>query len=390
MNKLVHEIETLRSKIDALRKHGLKETPTRTIVILPLLEALGWDVRDPDEVQEEFPTVDGKSVDYGLKLNKECVLLIEAKPLDDPLTDVKAITQIVNYANSDGIVWCILTNGLAWKVYKSIENCPAPEKLMYEVSIDPRDSEGMSVQQIAEQMWRFSREQTAKGALDTLGEQTFTDGKVRKALDRIMAAAPRSFLNVVREAASDQTITPQQIKESLARIWAENLAATPSAAADLSIRKADEEEVTFRRSRGAKKARTTRRENATRISVSYDESHHTADKPQEVLALFRAIERTCLSLKPGDIERRCLKMTVNYLCGKGIFCCVELQKGGIKVCLKLKHSRLENPPSFARDVSGVGHYGVGDLQLAINNMAQLAEATPLIRMSLEGQLVSGR
>ncbi len=390
MNKLVHEIETLRSKIDALRKHGLKETPTRTIVILPLLEALGWDVRDPDEVQEEFPTVDGKSVDYGLKLNKKCVLLIEAKPFDDPLTDVKAITQIVNYANSDGIVWCILTNGLAWKVYKSIENCPAPEKLMYEVSIDPRDSEGMSVQQIAEQMWRFSREQTAKGALDTLGEQTFTDGKVRKALDRIMAAAPRSFLNVVREAASDQTITPQQIKESLARIWAENLAATPSAAADLSIRKADEEEATSRRSRGANKARTTRRENATRISVSYDESHHTADKPQEVLALFRAIERICLSLKPGDIERRCKKMTVNYLCGKAIFCCVELQKGGIKVCLKLKHSRLENPPSFARDVSGVGHYGVGDLQLAINNMAQLAEATPLIRMSLEGQLVSGR
>ncbi len=58
MNKLVQEIERLRSKIDALRKHGLKETPTRTIVILPLLEALGWDVRDPDEVQEEFPTVD--------------------------------------------------------------------------------------------------------------------------------------------------------------------------------------------------------------------------------------------------------------------------------------------------------------------------------------------
>ena len=390
MNKLVQEIERLRSKIDALRKHRLKETPTRTIVILPLLEALGWDVRDPDEVQEEFPTVDGKSVDYGLKLNKECVLLIEAKPFDDPLTDVKAITQIVNYANSDGIVWCILTNGLAWKVYKSIENCPAPDKLMYEVSIDPRDSEGMSVHQIAQQMWRFSREEIAKGALDTLGEQTFTDGKVRKALDRIMAAAPRSFLNVVREAAGDQTIAPQQIKESLARIWAENLAATPSAAADLSIRKADEEEGTSRRSRGAKKAWITRREKATATSASSDESHHTAGKPQEVLALFRAVERVCLSLKPGDIERRCLKMTVNYLCGKGIFCCVELQKGGIKVCLKLKHSRLENPPSFARDVSGVGHYGVGDLQLAINNMAQLAEATPLIRMSLEGQLVSGR
>lgn len=389
MNKLHQVIETLRPKVEALRRHGLKETPTRTIVIDPLLEALGWDVRDPDEVELEYPTVDGKAVDYGLKLNRKCVLLVEAKAFDDPLTDVKAITQTVNYANSDGITWCILTNGLTWKVYRSIENCPAPDKLMYEVSIDPGDSEGMSVRQIAEQMWRFSREELAKGALDALGEKTFTDSKVRKALDMIMVAPPRSFLNVVRETMGDRAIRPQQIKDSLARIWAENLAATPSAIADPSIRKSDEE-GTPRKSAGAEKARVTRRETAVTTSASCDESHHTAGKPQEVLALFRAIERICLSLKPGDIERRSLKMTVNYLCGKAIFCCVELQQGGIKVCLKLKYGRLENPPSFARDVSGVGHYGVGDLQLAISNMAQLEEVTPLIRKSLESQLVSAR
>jgi len=53
MDKLIRAIETLRSKVDSLRRHDLKETPTRTIVIDPLLEALGWDVRDPDEVQLE-------------------------------------------------------------------------------------------------------------------------------------------------------------------------------------------------------------------------------------------------------------------------------------------------------------------------------------------------
>ena len=77
--------------------------------------------------------------------------------------------------------------------------------------------------------------------------------------------------------------------------------------------------------------------------------------------------------------------TPECLFGKSIFCCVELQKSGIKVYLKLKYSRLENLPSFARDVSGVGHYGVGDLQLAISNLAQIEEATPLIRKFLEAQ-----
>ena len=69
MNKLIQTIEMIRQKLPALRRHGLKETPTQTIVIDPLLEALGWDVRDPDEVQLEYQTVDGKSVDYALKLN---------------------------------------------------------------------------------------------------------------------------------------------------------------------------------------------------------------------------------------------------------------------------------------------------------------------------------
>lgn len=66
MNRLIQHIEVIRSKIDGLRRRELKETPTRTMVIDPLLEVLGWDVRDPDEVQLEYPTVDGKSVDYAL------------------------------------------------------------------------------------------------------------------------------------------------------------------------------------------------------------------------------------------------------------------------------------------------------------------------------------
>jgi predicted transport protein len=388
VDRLIRAIEAIRTKLDSLRKRSLKETPTRTIIVDPLLEALGWDVRDPDEVQLEYPTVDGKSVDYALLINRNPALLVEAKPLDDPLNDVKGITQVVGYAANDGIVWCVLTNGIVWKVYRSVEECPAPEKLMFEVSLDPRDGDGLSVAQIARQMWRFSRDEMAKGTLDAIGEQTFTDGKVRKAIDDIMRDAPRTLLNLVRAAAHDGQLTPQRIKESLARIGAQNPAAMSPAVGKPANRMRGEEQATSLRSRGATKAWATRREKATRTSTPYDESHHTAGKPKEILELYRAIDRLCHSLKPREIERRCVAMTINYLCGKSIFCCVELQKGGIRVCLKLKYGQLENPPSFARDVSGIGHYGVGNLQLAINNMAQLEEATPLIRKSLEAQLAS--
>ena len=84
MDKLVHTIKTIQSKLDGLRRRSLKEMSTRTIIVDPLLEALGWNVRDPDEVQLESPTVDSKSVDYALLLNRKPVLLVEAKSLVQP------------------------------------------------------------------------------------------------------------------------------------------------------------------------------------------------------------------------------------------------------------------------------------------------------------------
>jgi hypothetical protein len=73
-------IENLWMKLDKHRKGELKEYPTGTIFIEPSLEALGWDVEDPEEVELEYPTIGGKSVDYAAKINRKPVLFIEAKP----------------------------------------------------------------------------------------------------------------------------------------------------------------------------------------------------------------------------------------------------------------------------------------------------------------------
>lgn len=86
MERIITCIEDLRAKLDKFRKTGLKEYPTRTIFIDPLLQALGWGVRDPEEVELEYPTINGKSVDYAPKINRKPVLFIEAKPLNDRST----------------------------------------------------------------------------------------------------------------------------------------------------------------------------------------------------------------------------------------------------------------------------------------------------------------
>lgn len=74
-------IDSLQAKLERYKRFGLKETPTRTIFIDPLLQALGWDVTNWDEVELEYPAAPGRFVDYALKLDEKPVLFVEARPL---------------------------------------------------------------------------------------------------------------------------------------------------------------------------------------------------------------------------------------------------------------------------------------------------------------------
>ncbi len=376
MKELIKQIEVVRSKLDGWRRLSMKEAQTRATIIDPILEALGWDVRDPDEVELECSTVDGRAVDYGLKINRKPVLLIEAKPLNDSLDDVKAVTQVVGYAANAGIASCILTNGAKWRVYRSMEKCAAPDKLMFEISLDSRESEGLSVEQIAEKMWQFSREAMAKGTLDTLGEQTFTDSKVRKALDDIMRDPPNPLVRLVNKALNDETVAARRIRESLAPIW------TRSTGESFRQLPASTDRLEHKRRETTTKERRTGRGRRKR-PVEYDESIHVTGRPREVVELFRAIERFCHSFAPGAIQKQCLRRYVNFLRGREIFCSMVVWKNKISVYLKLKYSRLAEAPRFARDVSHVGHWGIGDLELSINSLSQFEEAKELIRRSFE-------
>ena len=378
MDKLRQKIEEIHGKLERLQRYTLNETSTRTIIIDTLLESLGWDIRDPDEVQLEYPTVDGKSVDYALTINKKTVLLVEAKALNDPLTDVKAITQVVGYAANDGVEWCVLTNGVVWKVYRSVEKCPAPDKLMFEVSLDPRESEGISTEQAVRQMWRFSRDEMAKGTLDALGEQTFTDSKVEKALEALMSDAPRALLNLIKKTTNDENLRPQKIKESLKRILERSLSTeivgTSNKITGLSVVTPDTS-----KQRAVKKKPKQRRESI------YDESLHTSGKSQEVLSLYQDVDKACMTLNPGNISKIVKKKYISYRSNRRVFCCIHIYKSGLRIWLKLKYTRLDKVPLFARDVSNIGHWGTGDVELRVGDLSQIQEAISLIKKSFNSK-----
>ena len=116
---------------------------------------------------------------------------------------------------------------------------------------------------------------------------------------------------------------------------------------------------------------------------TYDEVHHIAGRPQEVVELFRELDRMCQDMAPGEVIRRYLAKYVAWSVQRSTFCSAHLQQGGLRVWLKLSPQDVPESDTFARDVSNVGHWGVGDVELAISDLSTLHTAEPLIRASFE-------
>ncbi len=94
--------------------------------ILPFLEALGWDVKNIDEVREQRRTLTGP-VDYSLNVNKLPKLVVEIKRFDESLDATRIIRgkeesyseQANRYAWHLKVDWVVLSNFAETRLYYS-------------------------------------------------------------------------------------------------------------------------------------------------------------------------------------------------------------------------------------------------------------------------------
>jgi hypothetical protein len=111
----------VRARIDELREHGdrISEEETKAILIDPVLAALGWRVDELEDVRREYRAkTNDNPVDYALVVFGKPRLFVEAKALSVAL-DRKSASQVVGYAATVGVSWCVLTNGDEYRLYKS-------------------------------------------------------------------------------------------------------------------------------------------------------------------------------------------------------------------------------------------------------------------------------
>ena len=107
----------------------------------------------------------------------------------------------------------------------------------------------------------------------------------------------------------------------------------------------------------------------------------------EMRGVFEALRKEVLALDPCVTEEF-LKLYVAYKAETN-FVDVIPQAKRLRLTLNLAFSEINDPRNICRDVSGLGRWGNGDVEVAIASIEELPYVMSLVRQSLERQMGNG-
>lgn len=135
---------TLRDLQQRLRDPAgsrLNEAQTVQVVVLRLLQALGWDIWDPAAVCAQRNSGGGSGAyvpDFLLSVERKARLVVEAKALGARFSANEA-TQALQYAMKHAVRWAVLTDGRTWHFYDKNLTLHSPPEECLRVTIDLLD-----------------------------------------------------------------------------------------------------------------------------------------------------------------------------------------------------------------------------------------------------------
>ena len=189
-------IQNLRNNIKRLVSKGrsVGEEDTKRALINPLLDCLGWNLQDIDEVRNEYRyQAKSNPVDYALFLMGDPVLFVEAKPLRTSLDDHKWISQTIAYAVEAGVEWCVLTNGDEYRLYNAHALVDTQGKLFRTIQLSDQDKESLTL----ETLDLLSKEKMKEKQLSVFWKAHFIDRNVKSALEGLVYNHDESLVRLL-------------------------------------------------------------------------------------------------------------------------------------------------------------------------------------------------
>lgn len=118
------ELKNFASRLGKLKANICTEEATKTSIVLPFFQLLGYDIFNPLEFVPEYiadtGTKKGEKVDYAILQNGNPIMIVEVKPVNTDL-NTKHINQLFRYFTVTKARFGILTNGIIYRFYSDLE-----------------------------------------------------------------------------------------------------------------------------------------------------------------------------------------------------------------------------------------------------------------------------
>lgn len=214
MKALDQVVSETRAQLQQLHERGLSmnELNTRVTLIEPILAALGWDLRNVDEVDREYKRKPSDNpVDFALLLMKTPRLFIEAKAMGMNIHDDKWVVQVLSYAAMAGVEWCVVTNGDEYRLYNAHAAVDVDGKLFRTVCISDADHHAFTVATLD----LLSKSKLGENLLSTLWKAQFVDRRVAPAVRELFRGPDARLVRLLHSALPE--LRPPEIRDSLKR-----------------------------------------------------------------------------------------------------------------------------------------------------------------------------
>ena len=120
----IDEVRTRSGRFAKRVDHLDTEEATKSALVLPFIQMLGYEIFDPTEVVPEFTadigTKKGEKVDYALMRDGETILLVECKKYGSNLHEAE-ISQLLRYFTVTSARFGVLTDGVSYRFFTDLD-----------------------------------------------------------------------------------------------------------------------------------------------------------------------------------------------------------------------------------------------------------------------------
>jgi len=208
-------ILNLAARLRDHREILLMEEAAKTSLVMPFLQALGYDVFNPLEVKPEFTadvgTKKGEKVDYAICVDGTLSMLIECKPASIELS-VNHASQLFRYFATTEARIAVLTNGAVYKFFSDVDQPNVMDQRPF-FTFDLLNARKADFRQLAS----FARDSFDIEAIVKQAGQLKTQTLIYAELKKEFAEPSEDFVRMIAARISEGRLTAQ-VKETYASL----------------------------------------------------------------------------------------------------------------------------------------------------------------------------